>query len=464
LTLAAGFCAAALLGGCSRPAPSTPARQDRAATTAPAQVVADDNDETAGLMNLRLGDRAVDINDPIMVADSWKHVAADDEPYKANDEKDRAEGPAGKVYLKVAPAVVVVKTRSGHGTGSIISEDGWVITNHHVIAKALPEGRALILTGTMGDDAQMKLNDRGLPAVIHYHDKAKDLALLKIVDTNQKFPYISFAKKNAEPTDMCVAIGHPKSGLLWTIREGKIAGGGYWPFDGVNSLNKRVAASAGEKVELQNQLKQVQIFLSNCGINYGDSGGPLLNADGDMIAVTFAMPTEAGTASFAYHIHLDEVKAFKDRAMIAPATAPETPDAWPAGAYLDLFDLDGDGTPDALGIANTKGGALTGLMFDLLQQNNIKTVGDLADQPRKWKFNVALHFKPQMVAYYDTHGKGGIDLVMARSGKSVQIRRLEKGGWAAEDSDQRPLLDPNLVEDRTARERLARIAKALQDR
>ncbi len=469
--LAALVCSALLLAGCLKstsPPPKAvenvgvPAEKvavpDKAAPAEPARPA----DMVAVMQSLRLGDGARMVHDDNMLAGTMLQIDTDDllKNPMANEEVTRDEL-SGRVYAKAAPSIVVVKTKVGHGTGSLISEDGWVLTNYHVIAKAIPDGTARIYMGKL-DDGIMHFDSNPLPAVIHMANKDKDLALLMIQAPGKKFQALKFAEKNAKPTDNCYAIGHPKSGLLWTIRKGEVAGAGFWPSDGVNMLSKRVANPA-EHEEAARSGHQVQILTSNCGINYGDSGGPLLDTNGDLIAVTFAMPTEAGTMSLAYHIHLDEVKKFLNKK--TPKVEVAQLDPWPAGAYHDLFDLDGDGTPDALGIANTKGGPLSGLMFDLLQQNNIKSVSELGDQPRKWRFNVALHFKPQPTAYYDSQLKGTIDLVMSGRDGGIQARRLdEKGQWASEDAGPRPLLDPFLLPDRTARDRLARIAKKLQEK
>jgi serine protease Do len=423
--------------------------------------------------NLRLGDQAKLVNDPAILAEAAWEIAQDPWQPAVNGEMSRDPQSSGpKVYRLVAPTVVVVKTSTGHGTGSIIDPTGLVLTNYHVIAKGATDAKtgarlATIFVGRLGTDGLMNLDETGLPAVVVSSSKEKDLALLQIKTPSQKFPALKLAKEVPGPQNTCLAIGHPRSGLLWTIREGRIGQIGLWPRDGVQMLGKRVSANSDERQEMKSTMAkspQMKIVLSNCGINSGDSGGPLVNSDGELIAVTFAMPTDPGTTSFAYHIHLDEVSKFLENRPGSPVA--EVVDPWPTGAYQELLDLDGDGTPDALGIGSTKGGKLSGLMIDPRQENKFKTLQDLGDQPRKWRFSLALHFRPPFMAYYDTQGNGGIDLIMTEQepGGPVHLKRLEKGLWTNEEDRRRPLLDPMLFSERTVQERLGRIAKKLQEK
>jgi serine protease Do len=317
----------------------------------------------------------------------------------------------------------------------------------------------------------MEPDKTGHTALVYKSSPEKDLALLRIQPgpgVPQKFPALQLAKKVPPPGKECVAIGHPGSGLLWTVRSGEISGIGQWPRDMTELLALRLSASPQQRDELQRLLAkgpQRKIVLSNCGINFGDSGGPLLNAASELIAVTFAMPKKGyeGTAPFAYHVHLDEVKEFLEKRPTEPAVAP--PDPWPPGIYQELIDLDGDGMPDTLALSTQRGGPLTGMLLDLRQESKIHGQFGLGSDLRTaWRFSVAIHFQPRLTVFYDTDFDGAIDLILTEKEPRgpVHVRRLANGRWLSEDNVRRPLLDPSLFQDAAARERLTRIIQRLR--
>jgi S1-C subfamily serine protease len=403
-------------------------------------------------------------------SDPWKP--------RVNDEKTR--GPAADVYAQVAPAVVVVKVGGGHGTGFIVDPAGWVITNHHVIAAADTDPgtgarKATVYLGRL-EKGFMQLDEEGIPAKVYKSSEEKDLALLKLDRVPrgvEKLPALKLADEAPRPGDECVAIGHPKSGLLWTLRSGNVSGSGVWPKDMIQLVMVRLQVADKDRERLKSMVAagpQRKVLLSTCGINPGDSGGPLVNAKGELIAVTFAIPksdrqTGVSLDKFSYHVHLDELKAFlKDRPS-APALA--VPDPWPAGVYSALLDLDGDGMPDTLGFWLSRAGQPTGFLLDLAQENSRKLTRDQlagADGRRSWRFTVALHRHPQYRAFYATGKDGKIDLIMIDTdgdGVADVVYRLEKNGWVREKGKGRKLIDPDLIQDREQRERFVRIMRYL---
>lgn len=150
------------------------------------------------------------------------------------------------------------------GSGFLISKDGYIVTNNHVIASA--------------DEVHVKLHDNGkdYPAKIIGRDKETDLALLKI-KTDKDLPYLEFGNSdNSQVGEWVLAIGNP-FGLGHTVTKGiisakgRIIGAG--PFD--------------------------NFIQTDASINPGNSGGPLINMDGKVIGINTAIIASGQGIGFA---------------------------------------------------------------------------------------------------------------------------------------------------------------------
>jgi len=146
-----------------------------------------------------------------------------------NEVFDRAEakpklklrGVAGaNLYTKIAPSVVLIVSEDGIGTGSIISDDGLILTNWHVVEDNT-EVRIAFMPKGLGAD--VKESDIADARVIHVQ-KDKDLALLRILDYNASLPD---PLQLGSEQDIRIgldthAIGHP-NGEFWTYTRGYIS-------------------------------------------------------------------------------------------------------------------------------------------------------------------------------------------------------------------------------------------------
>lgn len=183
------------------------------------------------------------------------------------------------IYKTYGKAVVLVFATDGSaqgsaGTGSIITPDGQIITNAHVVSK---EGRAYKklfvylkpdkLSGSMQDD----LKDRYEAQLVDI-DQDLDLALLKMKAPPAGLKTIQFADPGSvEIGDPVVAIGHPETAGLWTMTTGIIS-----------SLTKDF-----------NGIKGKDVFQTEASINRGNSGGPLLNVYGQLVGINTAISRRA---------------------------------------------------------------------------------------------------------------------------------------------------------------------------
>ena len=202
----------------------------------------------------------------------------------------------------------------------------------------------------------MKLLPKPAKAYV-YKTSDKDLALLKLAEKPEgidKLACLTMASTRKPGAD-CVVIGHPATGALWTVRGGEITGMGTWPDERINVALQSLSATGKDADRLKEQLltsPKQKVLYSNVGVNVGDSGGPLLNTDGQVVGVTFSMPAfnpqqlgRQGTTS--YHIHLDELREFlADR----PDKPPCMTDPWP-DAPLGGFRAGQNGPNDALVLA-----------------------------------------------------------------------------------------------------------------
>lgn len=163
----------------------------------------------------------------------------------------------------VIPDEKVYKYRiGGAGSGVIVDESGYVVTNYHVVEES--------------DDIKVKVRDnRGeklYPAYYVGGDETLDIAIIKI-KSNEKFPYIKFSDKRPKVGDIVFAIGYP-FGYSQTFTQGVVSG-----------------LEASLKVEGRSYRDLIQ---TDAAINQGNSGGPLINIDGEISGINTAIMSPTG--------------------------------------------------------------------------------------------------------------------------------------------------------------------------
>jgi len=172
------------------------------------------------------------------------------------------------------------KKEIGGGTGFIVSEDGLVLTNRHVVS--IEDADYTVLTN----------DGRRLPAVVLAKDPGQDLAIMKI-ESDESFPTVTLGNSdNLEIGQTVIAIGNSLGEFRNTVSVGVISG-----------LGRTVTASGGGIVETL-----TDIIQTDAAINKGNSGGPLLNLRGEVIGVNTAVVLGAENIGFAIPIN----KAKKD--------------------------------------------------------------------------------------------------------------------------------------------------------
>jgi len=157
--------------------------------------------------------------------------------------------------------------QQGLGSGFIISEDGYIVTNNHVVEGA--------------EDVKVTLNDgMEYEAKIIGNDPLTDVALIKI--EGKDFPYLRVGDSDKiEIGEWVIAVGTPLSEILSsTVTAGIVSARGR------NIGIIRRSAESGYAVE--------DFIQTDAAINRGNSGGPLVNLDGEVIGVNSAIISETG--------------------------------------------------------------------------------------------------------------------------------------------------------------------------
>lgn len=147
----------------------------------------------------------------------------------------------------------------GTGSGVIISEDGYIVTNNHVIKEA--------------QDIEITLNNRQTyKAKLVGTDSKMDIALLKI-DTTDKLPYCTFADSdNIKVGDWVLAVGNPYN------------------------LNSTVTAGIVSAKARDLQSNGLQSFIqTDAAVNPGNSGGALVNTNGELVGINTMISSMTGS-------------------------------------------------------------------------------------------------------------------------------------------------------------------------
>ncbi len=243
--------------------------------------------------------------------------------------------------------------RTGLGTGFIISEDGYVCTNFHVVNGV--------------DKVKVKVNDEHFDATIVGSDERTDIALLKL-NSNKKFTPVFFGDSDTVKVgDWAIAIGNP-FGLDKTFTVGVVSA----------VARKDLDLMGGSQAHIQ----------TDASINPGNSGGPLLNIYGEVIGINRMIYSQSGGnigIGFAIPINtaksvLEELKTHKKikRGYIGVQIVPLTEDY---AKQLGLSNTDGAlvGAVADDGPAS-KGGVIAGDVITAVDDKEIKNYGDLVSK------------------------------------------------------------------------------------
>ena len=169
------------------------------------------------------------------------------------------------------------------GSGFIISADGYIVTNNHVVAPARPDAVVEQITVTLADRTEYEAEVVG-------RDTATDIAVLKVNPTG-RLPFVRFGNsEQVRVGDWVVAIGNP-FGLGGTVTAGI-----------VSALHRNINAGLYDRY-----------IQTDASINSGNSGGPMFDLQGNVIGINTALisPT-GGNVGIGFAIPADQIRPVVD--------------------------------------------------------------------------------------------------------------------------------------------------------
>lgn len=206
----------------------------------------------------------------------------------------------------VSPAVVKIdiiqnsnrgNVTIGYGSGFVISPDGFIITNNHVVEKS--------------DSLKVTFKDgKTYEAQIIGTDSISDLAVIKIKETDLTFLKMANSDE-VKVGQAAVAIGNPY-GYEYTVTTGVVSGvereitppqkqdsTPQLPFDFEFPFGNTIPFQQQQQQQTKASIPMVGIIQTDAAINPGNSGGPLVNLKGEVIGVNFLINSEGQGLGFA---------------------------------------------------------------------------------------------------------------------------------------------------------------------
>ncbi|NLM83246.1 MAG: trypsin-like serine protease [Clostridiales bacterium] len=197
--------------------------------------------------------------------------------------------PAERIYELALTQVVGVNTdvktnifgqetsRAVSGSGFIVSEDGYIVTNYHVISYAAEYGYDLTV---------MLRDGSSYPAKIIGFDKDIDVAVIKI-DARGLNPVTIGNNENMKVGETVYAVGNPLGELDYTMTSGIIS-----------ALDRVISVDSSTRINM---------FQFDAAVNSGNSGGPVYNSRGEVVGIVSAKYSFTGVEGLGFAIPINDV-------------------------------------------------------------------------------------------------------------------------------------------------------------
>lgn len=182
------------------------------------------------------------------------------------------------LLAKIEPAVVAITTGTGAGTGFVISADGVVVTNNHVVDGA---NGNIKVTFNDGTSKSAKVLGTSID---------NDLAVLKVDATGLQTAKLGSSDKT-QVGDEVIAIGNALA------------------LEGGLSVTRGIISATGRTVPEESGATLYNVLQTDAAINPGNSGGPLVNANGEVIGINTAIAPPAEAQNVGFAISIDAAKS-----------------------------------------------------------------------------------------------------------------------------------------------------------
>lgn len=272
-------------------------------------------------------------------ADPWFSI---DDAASVNKEDGKTKLSTVDIANKVSPSTVSIyikgnlnnkkSTTISSGSGFIISKDGYVVTNAHVVDSVKENGYD-VEVGVPGMDENVAAKIIGM-------DKQTDIAVIKLLKGDNYTPVAIGDSDKLVPGELVVAIGNALGTLDGTVTVGVIS-----------AVNR----------EISNEGYTLKVLQTDASINEGNSGGPLINSYGEVIGVTNAKMVTQSSEGLGFAIPITKVRSVieslinngvvKDRPYLGITVQSQEAEAYfgsADGVYVRAYTKNGPG--DGAGI------------------------------------------------------------------------------------------------------------------
>lgn len=300
------------------------------------------------------------------------------------DPDSMTRGGAIKLYKEKSKSVVIIATNDAIGTGSLISDEGDIITNWHVI-----QGFKTVSVIFKPEKKGQKISKKDIyNAKVVKIDEISDLALLKLTSKPQSIRALSFGDSlEVEVAQDVHAIGHP-SGKDWTYTRGFIS-----------QIRNDYEWDTGDDF-----IHKADVIQTQTPISPGNSGGPLLNNKGELIGVN-TFKSKGESLNFAISSH--EVVSFlmrnksriakKDKSCKEPKLIKE---GYKDGIKFLIIDTTCDGKGNAIyKVPDDESKPIT-FSFDTTKDGSVDLIIYDEDRDGKWEYSLS-----------DTTGDGKANMI-----------------------------------------------------
>jgi V8-like Glu-specific endopeptidase len=321
-----------------------------------------------------------------------------------------------RIFEETAPAVVFIATYTppSHGTGVLISNDGLIFTNSHVVGNA----KKVYIYFMPKNGGKYSREDYTTGMIVN-NNKTVDLALIKLSKNPVGVKPLSLANASSIKVGQDVhAIGHPGNNAKWTYTRGyigQILKNHEWGYD--DGITR----------------KAQMLIQSQTPIFGGNSGGPLLDDSGEIIGVNTFSDTEYQAGNYA--VSVIDLKLFLNEKFTIPKAPPKTSETkqasydWNANVIrVGKKDWDGDGVKDTFYFFDLDYTGIWELLYiEITNTDELVIIRDY-DEDGKWNekiINTNSNPEPDF-HIFDYDGDGKADEYGYDDNDDGEIDRYEK--------------------------------------